>query len=407
MSTTLNIISRERKGARMILRFVMVILMLSMGFRSLNAFDTYWHFSAAAEIGHEYGFSEDAVKVLKLSSFCMDYFGPFITEVVGFVAKNASYLELQDLPTTGETHSASNFMHFDDLAGALDRNWKFDYLWSHLLRNARRTIGSFYKNDSLPPDDKKRLILISLGITLHMVEDFYSHSDWVHFDFAQRGFAPKKTAEGFDRAPTWFEVRNKLGAPVAGGRKENWGFRICCGLFPPVDSAPKTSFGVPLSHTAMNHDNSQLFYDDSSQIKYHNLGRFPAHDSASAAIHQSFAYHTACAAGVEWITLLQADPTVKKAIQFAKDWDVSKLDNIKDDLEDGLSSAMMISCLMKKWDGSHPSEDRNEPCGFFKILAHIHVPTMGNIFWGSFPKDSLLQKLTKGYSDTTGHYVFN
>ena len=243
---------------------------------------------------------------------------------------------------------------------------------------------------------------------MHMVEDFYSHSDWIHFNFRKMGFPQSKTADGFDRAPTWFEVRRKLGAPSAKHRSENWKFQVSCGVFPPVDSAPLSSLGVPKSHTPMNHDNSQLYYNGASQIKYHAFGIHPAKDSATAAEHQLFAFHTACAASIEWIALLEENPETKTAIDFAKTWDVSKLDDeVKDDLDDGLSSALMISCIMQKWDGNYPPKDRDKDCGTLKILAHIHVPTMGNLFWGSFPKDSILQKLSFGVGDSTGHYTFD
>jgi hypothetical protein len=375
---------------------------------SVSAFDTFWHFSAAAEVGRRYGFSEDAVRVLKFSSFCMDYFGPFITEVIGAIDKNVSYLEFQNLPTTGQTHAASNFMHFDNLAGRLDRNWKFDYLWSRLLENTQSTIISYYNDSRLNDDDRKKLILLTLGASIHMVEDFYSHTDWIHFNFIKMGFPKKKTDDGFDRAPTWYEVRKKLGAPSSHRRSENWKFHLCTGIFPPVDSVPKSTFDVPLSHTTMNHDNSQLYYSGASQIKFHGFGIHPATDSASAVIHQFFAYHTACSAAIEWIQILEENPAVNKAIEFAKGWDVSKLSHgIRDDLDDGLSSALMISCIMQKWDGNYPPRERDKDCGTLKILQHIHVPSMGNVFWGSFPKDSILQHLSLGIGDSTGYYAFD
>jgi len=399
--------------SRLILRTSLLIAILTTSYSSVSAFDTFWHFSTAAEVGHVYGFSEDAVKVLKFSSFCMDYFGPFITEVIGFVDKNVSYLELQNIPTTGQTHAASSFMHFDNIAASLDRNWKFEYLWSRLLENTRKTIIAYYSNASynnvkLNDDDRKRLILLALGASMHMVEDFYSHTDWIHFNFVKMGFPQKKTEDGFDRAPTWYEVIKKFGPPSSHHRSENWKFRICSGIFPPVDSAPKSTLGVPLSHSLMNHDNSQLYYDGQSQITFHGFGIHPAKDSASAVLHQLFAYHTACAAAIEWVGLLEEDHVVKKAIEFAKGWDVSKLSHgLRDDLEDGLSSALMISCILQKWDGNHPPRDHDKDCNTLKILEHIHVPTMSNLFWRSFPKDSILQDLSVGFGDSTGHYTFD
>lgn len=392
----------------LILRVFIPCFLLIASYDSVTGFDTYWHSGMATEVGQKCGFSADAIKVLQFSSFCVDYFGPFITEAIGFVAKNASYLELRNLPTTGQTHEASNFIHFDNLAGQLDRNWKFDYLWSRLLENTRKTVIGYYSDTSLKPDDRKRLILLALGASLHMVEDFYSHSDWIHFNFVKMGFRQQRTSLGDDRAPTWFELRKRFGAPSTRSRKENWKFRLCSGVFPPANDVPLSTLGVPISHTTMNHDNSQLYYDGASQIKYHAFGAFPALDSASAVKHQLYAYHSACAAAIEWIGLLEANPAAKRAIEFAKRWDMAKVDpNVTDDLQDGVYSSVMVSCIMQKWDGNYPPRDRAKDCGVFKLLEHIHIPTMGNVFWGSFPKDSILQHLALGFGDSTGHYAFD
>jgi hypothetical protein len=393
---------------RVFLRILLSCVIVVASYSSVSAFDTFWHFSIATEVGEKWGFSPDAVKVLQLSSFCVDYFGPFITEAIGFLEKNVSYLELRNLPTTGETHAASNFLHFDNLAGAINRNWQFDYLWSRLLENTRTTISAYYAAPSLTPDVRKRLILLTLGASLHMVEDFYSHSDWIHFSFVKIGFKQRQTSEGDDRAPTWFEVRKKLGAPSARVSSENWKFRVCSGVFPPADDVPLSTFGVPLSHTTMNHDNSQLYYNGASQIKYHGFGDHPALDSASAVTHQLFAYHTASNAAIEWIGLLEKDRATQKAIDFAKGWNLTNVDpEVADDLKDGIYSARMVSCIIQKWDGNYPPHDRDTVCDALTLLEHIHIPMMGNMFWGSFPKDSILQHLSLGFGDSTGHYTFD
>ncbi len=393
---------------RIFLRIVLPCVILIASYSSVSAFDTFWHFSIATEVGAKWGFSPDAVRVLQFSSFCVDYFGPFITEAIGFLERDVSYLQLRNLPTTGETHAASNFLHFDNLAGAIDRNWKFDYLWSRLLENTQNTITSYYNATSLTPDVRKRLILLSIGASLHMVEDFYSHSDWIHFSFVKMGFKQQKTSAGDDRAPTWFEVIKRLGAPSARSRSENWKFRVCSGVFPPADDVPLSTFGVPLSHTPMNHDNSQLYYNGASQIKYHGFGDHPAFDSASAVVHQLFAYHTASNAAMEWVGLLEKDRATKQAIDFAKGWDLKNADpEVADDLKDGIYSALMVSCIIQKWDGNYPPHDRDTVCNLLNILEHIHIPMMGNKFWGSFPKDSILEHLSHGFGDSTGHYTFD
>jgi hypothetical protein len=398
----------HRGGRKLLIQLCIGAFALLSSYSSVSAFDTFWHSSAATIVGQKHGFTPDAIKVLQFSSFCLDYFGPFITEVVGTVEKTVGYLELQNLPTTVQTHAASNFMHFDNLDDALDRNWKFDYLWARLLENTRKTIVRFFNDRKMNDDDRKVRILLALGSSLHMVEDFYSHSDWIHFDFAKLGFTPQKLEGGSERAPTWFEFRKRFGTPSARKSSENWKIKLSSGVFPPTDSVPPSAFGVPRSHTPMNHDTSQLYYSGASQIKFHSFGAHPATDSVTAMKHQLYAYHTACAAAIEWIELVEDDSEAKTAIEYAKHWDMKKAGHeLADDLDDGLSSAQMISCILGKWDGSYPPPERDKDCGTFKILGHIHIPKMSNKFWGAFPKDSILQNLSFGFGDSTGHYTFD
>src|SRR5207237_1301261 len=90
-----------------------------------------------------------------------------------------------------------------------------------------------------------------------------------------------RTPEGLDRAPSWFEYRQKYGAPPIDSDGK-WNIHVNSGIFPPTDNVPKSAQGVPLSHTPMNHDNSQLFFAGESQLKYHGYGMHPAKDTASA-----------------------------------------------------------------------------------------------------------------------------
>lgn len=393
---------------RLIARSFFLCLFLIVGYSTVGAYDTFWHSSACEEVGAQYGFSANAIKALQMGSFSTDYFGPIFSALESNVEKISKYVVFRNAVSTSATRAASNFMHFDNLSAKLDRNWKFDYVWSRLLENTQNTIAAYYNNPKLTEEERKILILLTLGSSLHMVEDFYSHSDWIHFDFVKMGFPQQKSSDGSDRAPTWFEVRNKFGHPSATDINENWHFHVSSGIYPPKDNAPLSSLGVPLSHTTMNHDNSQLYYDMASQIKYHNFGAHPAHDSATASQHQFFAYQTASAASVEWIALLENLPNVRTAIEFARNWGADKLNShVEDDLEDGLSSIRLASCTMQKWDGNHPPPERANDCSTGKLLSHLHIPKMSNVFWGSFPKDSILQKLTYGYSDTTGNYTFD
>jgi hypothetical protein len=387
------------------LRKIAISLFLSLVIfvSPLNAFDTYWHSEASNEIGHQLSFSEDAIKTLQLASFAVDYFWVFLADVESTIEKGLSLLEFKNTPLTTAERNAAKYLHFDNLKLQLDENWKFDYLWQHLKVNTQKAIAGFYNDNKLKNEDKNRLILLTLGASLHAVEDFYCHSDWIHNSFGD--FIHLRTDNGKDRAPTWFEYGKKFGYPR--DSLGNWTIHVSSGIFPPQDNAPKSSMGIPLSHTTMNHDNSQLFFAGESQMKYHSYGLHPATDSISIREHQAYAYRTAVYAATEWIKQLEEDSDTKTALEFAKKWDLSKIDHdVKDDLEDGLDFARSGSCILQKWDGAHTTKEIGEDCTAGKIISHPHLPKQSNIFWGSFPKYNILQKLTDGMGDKSGNYTF-
>src|SRR4029078_9348645 len=94
----------------------------------------------------------------------------------------------------------------------LDSNLKFDYLFLRLLTNTQRALDAFNRRTDLSEGHRKIAILSTLGASLHMVQDFYSHSDWTHNDFEKIGVPLVKTSWGKMRAPTL----------VAGGRQLGW-----------------------------------------------------------------------------------------------------------------------------------------------------------------------------------------
>ena len=212
------------------------------------------------------------------------------------------------------------FMHFDNLNGRLDANLKFDYLFLRLLSNTQRALNTFKnRRTDLSEGHRKIAILSTLGASLHMVQDFYSHSDWTHNDFDKLGVPlVKDDIRGKMREPTWFEVRAKLGRP------DKWPFMVQSGMYPPPAGASNT-------HSHMNHDNSQLVYKEDEtpgkpkrlQVSFHTAGPFPASE-ANAKEHQLFAVNSGAGASIEWVRLVMQHPGARAAIEAVRTWDVKK-----------------------------------------------------------------------------------
>lgn len=325
-----------------------------------SGFDSFWHAELVHKVGDEFGFSEDARKIMQLGNFSPDFFGPVSDFASSHLPDKSQQALNQYQANDAQSHEAAIFLHFDNLGGQLDSNAKFDYLFSQLLQNTQKALADFGKRGGLDDRTRKTLILITLGASLHAVQDFYSHSDWIHQDFRNTQPGLVQLPGNEVRAPTWFEFREKQSDP------SKWPFQTKSGIYPPPP-------GVGETHTHMNHDNSRLLYREYetpgqpllSQAKYHVSGNVPAqeNDAAAIAAHQKYAFNTAAAASSEWVKKIEEDKDAKAAIDSAKGWNLKLKDpKLVKELDAGLLTETALSCMAGKWDGEDPPGDRGVLC---------------------------------------------
>ena len=410
-------------------RFVAVVALLALMHTYAYGFDTYWHSEAARKVGDEFGFSEDSRKIMQLGNFSPDFFGP----VSDCAAQNLPDKRLQSLSQYGsnnqESRAAAIFLHFDNLNSELDSNAKFDYIFQHLLQNTQSALAGYFKNTGVDERTRKVLVLIALGASLHAVQDFYSHSDWIHHDFTTTEAKLVPLPGGGSRAPTWFEFRAK--SPDV----TKWPFQVQTGLYPPVA-------GVGPTHTHMNHDNSRLIYREYEtpgapllpEVKYHVSGNVPAkeNDAAAIAAHQQFAFNTAVAASIEWVRKVEENADAKAAIEFAKSWNLKLKDpKLAKELEAGLATQLALSCAAGKWDGEDPPADRGVLCktvldqsigsASATSASSIESILLGTVtraafplalkytgkFWDVHRQYRILDSLVQNIGSPTRHYVLS
>src|SRR5581483_651123 len=258
-------------------------------------FDSYWHEQCVQRVGEQFGFTTSAWKIMQLGNFSADFFGP-VSEAA---AKSASAGELAALEQANDpqVRGAAVFLHFDDLNSDFQSNSNFDYFFTRLLQSTQKLIAGFNR---LAVDDRTRnaLTLVTLGASLHAVQDFYSHSNWIHHDFDKTDVKTVALqAEGL-RAPTWFEFREKH------SDTDQWPFQVQSEIYPPPAGAPIRS-----------------------QAEYHAAGPVPARgDDDSDFAHQQLAVNTAIAASIEWVARVETNSDAKKAIESAMRWDLKKGD---------------------------------------------------------------------------------
>jgi hypothetical protein len=403
-----------------------LLALISLLVSPATGFDTYWHSQCSEKVGQQFGFTEDAWKIMQLGNFSPDLFGP----VSDYAAKNLAGKQLDILQQYGtdnpQVRDAAIFLHFDNRNSDFQNNSNFDYLFSRLLENTQNLLVGF---NALKVDDRTRkvLTLITLGASLHAVQDFYSHSDWIHNDFDKTDVKMVKLPGGGMRAPTWFEFRRQHSDP------DKWPFQVTSGIYPPVAGAPYT-------HTRMNHDNSRLMFTEyetagaplRSEAEYHNLGPVPARgDDASNLAHQQLAVNTAIAASIEWVQKIEENAQAKKAIDSARGWNLKMQDpHLLKELEAGTATEMALSCGAGKWDGDDPPGDRGTLCrsvlerkmnsignttgsqleseiiGLAENLVMPYTLKLTGMFWDVHGQYHILEGLAEGVGSNSGHYRF-
>ena len=395
-------------------RFTAWLALYCLLIPSARGFDTRWHSLCSQKVGEQFGFTDHAWKIMQIGNFSADFFGP----VSEYASKGLAGSELDALirhqDNNRQVRGAALFLHFDNLSSDFQGNSNFDFLFSHLLETTQNLLASY---NSLRIDERTRktLTLVTLGASLHAVQDFYSHSDWTHNGL--------DLDSGTSRAPTWFEYREKHRDP------DQWPFRVQSGIYPPVA-------GVRNTHTHMNHDNSRLLYMESenpgqplrSQAEYHNAGVAPARgDDASDLSHQQLAVNTAIAASIEWVRKVEENAEARKAIESAKGWNLTSQDaKLAKELEAGLATERALSCAAGKWDGDanrdpicrsalgrgassaggNPGSVESEIIG---LAANLFLPfalKYTGMFWDIHGKYHILERLAAEIGSDSGHYRF-
>lgn len=143
------------------------LLILLCGGRPAHAFDTGPHFDVTRAAFQDEGFSSGspAIGIAQFSNWLVDYYSTRPTTFDAELARMASDLA---------------HLHFDSLVSVAQiRN-----TWSRLALNTQRAVQSAARDVVAAPsaaERQRRLIHLAMliGASLHPVQDFYSHSNWV------------------------------------------------------------------------------------------------------------------------------------------------------------------------------------------------------------------------------------
>lgn len=191
---------------------------LAMAAAPVLAFDTSSHTDITVDALRAEGFSQSAADIVRLENWLVDLYSQEKkvpqsghTGVLERLAGAVVFAENWSKTLVESVHR----LHFDHLNEA-----QVEAEWDRLRR------ATWVHARSAVQDRKPLDLLTILGISLHAVQDFYSHSNWVHTDWASKGYG---------RVPTWFdvptEVRRRAGVWTDGpGKAPHGSWRNAGGL---------------------------------------------------------------------------------------------------------------------------------------------------------------------------------
>jgi hypothetical protein len=163
------------------------------------------------------GFSNDARLAVQVSNYFTD-----------FLSVLSSCLEpIENLLPSLKREESFDYLHFDYLTTAE----MIEQQWYRLERNTQDALRKYHASRSVKQGFRKIVLFNILGASLHAVQDFYSHSNWVDLH----------SIEGESTVPLWFDVASaqRIQTPVL------------TGAYP--DSKP----AKPTDHATLNKDSSQ------------------------------------------------------------------------------------------------------------------------------------------------------
>jgi hypothetical protein len=176
-----------------------------------GAFDTGPHFDITRDALTAEGFNDNAIQSAQVSNWFVDLYEnaesiPFsghagaFKELIGLglgpgSSANGVLVAINKWPKA--VIDASDRSHFDATNKVLSNSAALTAEWARL----QRSVGALVRETKDPVQ-----LLSVIGISLHQVQDFYSHTNWLEPGGVPGAQGPDWPADGFGRTPTWFDV---------------------------------------------------------------------------------------------------------------------------------------------------------------------------------------------------------
>lgn len=147
------------------------ILLLSACIISLHAmaFDTWWHAESTRKAMVANGFSSDARLATQVSNYITDFHS---AALFGTGIPEKQRVEVFKL----KQEMSYEYMHFDAIYSTAD----IEKNWQRIYENTILTLKKYNNNPDVKSGFRLIILFNIIGASLHIVQDYYSHSNWVN-----------------------------------------------------------------------------------------------------------------------------------------------------------------------------------------------------------------------------------
>ncbi len=195
---------RRRRRARTGLATVVAASATWVGAQCAVAFDTGPHFDMTRDALTTEGFGDKAIQISQVNNWFVDFY-----ENSGKIPQSGHTGIGRRLLGGGvfsrenwddKVVSAADRSHFDETDGGYSGTAAVTKEWDR-LSSATRALATEAR-DRNDPDQ----LLSVIGISLHEVQDFYTHSNWVEPTGDPGRSGPGWGSKGWGTTPTWFDL---------------------------------------------------------------------------------------------------------------------------------------------------------------------------------------------------------
>jgi hypothetical protein len=167
------------------------------------AYDTGPHSELTRDAMGSEGFGGDAIGVTQVNNWFVDLYeqagkNPYTGH--GGFWKRLLTGAIRTEHWRDDVIAAADRSHFDSSTSYLFNTAGVTHEWDRL----RRSVWTLAR-EARDENDPAKLLTV-LGVSLHQVQDFYTHTNWMEPGGVLGGEGPDWAGQGFGTSPTWFDI---------------------------------------------------------------------------------------------------------------------------------------------------------------------------------------------------------